>query len=123
MAKALGLLLPLRRGNTGYFNQGRDILSQAKSNLINLILTKKGERIMQPDFGCDVHRYIFENITDNNISDIRASIQSSVKTWLPYINIQDVQITRDEDHNTVYAVLKFGLVNSPTITDTVTLKF
>ena len=78
---------------------------------------------MQPDFGCDVHRLVFEAITDDNTANIKASIQSSVKTWLPYLEIQDVQIVKDEDHNTVYAVLKFGLVNSPTVTDTVTLKF
>lgn len=123
MVKALGILLPLRRGNTGYFNQGRDLLTQAKSNLINLILTKKGERVMQPDFGCDVHRLVFEAITDDNLANIKGSIQSAVKTWLPYLEITDVKITKDEDHNTVYAVLKFGLTNNPTVTDTVTLKF
>jgi uncharacterized protein len=123
MAKALGILLPLRRGNSGYFNQGFDLLTQVKSNLINLILTKKGERIMQPDFGCDVHRLVFEAITDDNIANIKGSITSAVKTWLPYLNILDVNITKDEDHNTVYAVVKFGLTNNPTVTDTVTLKF
>jgi len=123
MAKALGILLPLRRGNNGYFNQGFDLLTQVKSNLINLILTKKGERLMQPDFGCDVHRLVFEAITDDNVANIKGSITNAVKTWLPYLNILDVKITKDEDHNTVYAVVNFGLTNNPTVTDTVTLKF
>lgn len=78
---------------------------------------------MQPDFGCDVHRLVFESITDDNVANIKGSIQSAVKTWLPYLNILDVNITKDEDYNTVYAIVKFGLTNNPTVTDTVTLKF
>lgn len=123
MANILGILLPIRRGNGGYFNQGRDVMSQAKSNLINLILTKKGERMMQPEFGCDVHKIIFENITDDSLANIQGSIRSAVKTWLPYIEVVDVQVTKDEDRNSVFATLTFSLVITPTITDTVTLQF
>lgn len=123
MANVLGILLPIRRGNNGYFNQGRDVMSQAKSNIINLILTKKGERLLQPDFGCDVHKIIFENITDDNLANINGSIKASIKMWLPYVNVVDVVITKDEDHNSVFASLTFSLTINPTITDTVTLKF
>lgn len=123
MAKILGILLPLRRGKNGYFNEGRDLLTQSKSNLINLILTKKGERLMQPTFGCDVHRWVFESITDDNTANIKGSIISAVKIWLPYLEILDTKITKDENANAVYAVVKFGLINNPTVTDTITLKF
>lgn len=123
MANVLGILLPIRRGKGGYFNQGLDIMSQAKSNLINLILTKKGERLMQPEFGCDVHKIIFENITDDNMANINGSIRSAVKTWLPYIEVVDVTVVKDEDRNSVFATLTFSLTITPTITDTVTLQF
>jgi len=123
MANILGILLPIRRGNGGYFNQGRDIMTQAKSNLINLILTKKGERVMQPEFGCDVHRLLFEAITDDNLANIHGSIRAAIKIWLPYIQVVDVQVTKDEDRNSVFATLTFSLTINPSITDTVTLKF
>lgn len=123
MAKILGILLPLRRGNGGYFNQGRDIMTQAKSNIINLILTKKGERVLQPEFGCDVHKIIFENITDDNLANIQGSVRSAIKIWLPYVEVIDVQVTKDENHNSVFASITFALTINPTITDTVTLKF
>ena len=123
MAKALGVLLPLRRGNTGYFNQGFDIMTQAKSNLINLILTKKGERVLQPDFGCDVHKIVFEPLTDDSMANIKGTVQAAVKVWLPYIQIVDVQVSKDEDINSVFAKITFTLVVTPTISDTITLKF
>ena len=48
---AYGITLPVQRGNTGYFSQAFNSFEQAKSNLKNLLLTRKGERIFQPNFG------------------------------------------------------------------------
>jgi phage baseplate assembly protein W len=119
----LGITLPLERGNMGYFAQGRDILSQVKSNITNLILTKKGERLLQPEFGCDVHRIIFEPLTDDSVSNVTGTIQAAVKIWLPYVNIQSVDVQRDENRNSVFATITFSINTNVTITDSVTLVF
>lgn len=119
----LGLTLPIERGNNGYFTQGRDILSQVKSNITNLILTRKGERIFQPDFGCDVHRIIFEPLTMDNIANVRASIEGAIKIWMPYVSIVDLQISKNENVNSVFINLTFSVNTNVVITDTVTLVF
>ena len=46
---AIGITLPIQRGNGGFFAQSYQTSEQVKSNIKNLILTRKGERIMQPD--------------------------------------------------------------------------
>jgi phage baseplate assembly protein W len=122
MGKVLGIVLPISKGRSGYFNQGLDIMTQAKSNLINLVLTKKGERVMQPEFGCDIHRLVFENITDDITANVRGYVISAAKTWLPYIEIVDVRVTKDNDRNEVFVSIVFNLVTNPTITQTVTIK-
>lgn len=119
----LGIVLPIERGNNGYFAQGRDIMTQVKSNIINLLLTKKGERPLQPNFGCDVYKIIFEPITDNNLADIRGNIESAIKIWLPYVNIEDLQVQPDEDRNAVFVTITFSINNNVSITDSVTLVF
>ena len=48
------------------FNQTKTVLEQAKSNLRNLLLTTKGERKMQPEFGCNLIDVLF----DQNITEI-----------------------------------------------------
>lgn len=121
--RALGIILPLRRGTNGYFQQGFDILTQAKSNLTNLLLTKKGERIMQPNFGCGIHEHIFSPITQDLEANIKGAVEEAVQTWLPYIKVNDVKIKRDEDHNKIYVSVVFSIVNNVNVSDSIILVF
>lgn len=95
---AYGITLPIKRGNTGYFEQAFTSYEQAKSNLKNLLLTKKGERVMQPEFGTGLDSLLFEPMTDgifeNSLSD---TITRTVNYWLPYINIENIDIEMTDD--------------------------
>ena len=117
----LGILLPIQRGETGYFRQGFDALTQVKANLINLLLTKKGERLMQPSFGCDIHGILFEKITPTTLADIKSTIVQATQIWMPFVSINEVDVTRDEDRNEVYVKISFNLTTNQDIGDTITL--
>ena len=123
MAKkpGLGILLPVERGSTGYFNQGFDALTQVRSNLTNLILTRRGERIMQPEFGCRVHELLFDNITDELVANVRGAIEEAIQYWLPFVIIEDLSVDKNEDSNEVYVTLTYRLKTNVKITDTITL--
>ena len=57
----IGVNLPFTRDNkTGWFDQSFTTLEAAKSNLKNLLLTMKGERLMQPNFGTDLMKLVFD---------------------------------------------------------------
>ena len=45
-----------------------------------LLFTRKGEVLMLPDFGCDLHRYLFE--TNWNKSAIKYMIESQINTYI-----------------------------------------
>ena len=47
----IGIVLPIRLSNNGFFKQSETLLEQTISNLKNLLLTVKGERVGQPTFG------------------------------------------------------------------------
>lgn len=123
MAKkpGLGLLLPVERGPNGYFRQGFDAITQVKSNLTNLILTRKGERVMQPAFGCDIHKVIFDHITDDVIASAKGAIEEAVQVWLPFVNINEVVVDKKEDENHVFVTVVFSLKANTKITDSVVL--
>lgn len=99
MANPLGLTLPIGLGSNGYFGTTTDPVKQVKTNLINLLLTKRGERPMQPEFGCDLPRKFFEANTDDNLAEIHAIIQTAVSLWMPFVRIDDVKSTVDEINN------------------------
>jgi uncharacterized protein len=123
MAKrpGLGLTLPVQDGTVGYFNIAYDALTQTKSNLTNLLLTRKGERVMQPTFGCDIQNLVFEEITDDLVATAQGSIQEAAQIWLPFITINNVVIQKDEDNNRVYVAVTFSLKTAANITATITV--
>ena len=102
--KAIGVMLPL--GGTPLFKLSYTTEEQAISNLKNLILTRKGERPLQPLFGSDVYSLLFENISENLNDELENSLREDIEFWLPYIIIDEVNVDTNEDYNTVSISLK-----------------
>ena len=119
--KVLGIGINQSSNSNGVFSSNFTTLTQAKNNLINLILTKKGERLMQPDFGCDIWKVLFEPI-DNIEASIENSITTAVSTWLPYLNINEIIFDYDEndiDTNRVSLDIKFSLASNPSLSESI----
>ena len=120
----IGLKLPFNRGRSGLFPQTQTTLEQAGSNIKNLLLTAKGERIMQPNFGSRLRELLFEQYTEDLSSRIQSEIQEAISTWLPYINISSVNIIQsDEDPNTTSVDIDFALNYEPDRFNSITLNF
>ena len=120
--KSLGIGFGRKSNSNGIFAVNYTTLTQAKDNLVNLILTKKGEREMQPDFGCDIHNLIFEQIVEESVAtDIENSILDAVNIWLPYINVDNIIFDYDEndiDANRITLEVQFSLKSNPSLTET-----
>jgi len=123
---AVGVGLPLRRGQMGYFNQEFTTPEQVKSNIKNLLLTMKGERIMQPTFGTDLYKILFEPMTELLTEDVADVIRDAVKEWLPYVNLDEVKVDLSNeliDRNEYHVSLKFSLKYEPHRFETLTFNF
>jgi phage baseplate assembly protein W len=123
---AIGVTLPLQLGNTGYFEQSFDILTQIKSNFINLILNRRGERVHQPEFGCRIHEYLFEQLTPDNIEGARLSVVQAVERWMPFLELVqfEFQTTPETiDKNEIRLYVGYRLRNNPNIQDSIVLTF
>ena len=83
----IGLAFPLGFANDGIFRKTKTTLEHAIHNLKNLLLTMRGERLAHPEFGCDIHTLIFENIGTDINDTIEEMIKEAVDTWLPYLRI------------------------------------
>ena len=102
----IGLALPLtHRSDVGFFRATKTLLEQTKHNLRNLLLTKKGERLGNPEFGCDVHIVIFENEGAGDFeSRIEETIMEAVTTQLPYVHVNKIEHSASEQDKNIHIV-------------------
>lgn len=119
----VGITLPITNGNTGMFEQSTTVFQQVKSNFKNLILTKKGERLMQPDFGTDLYRILFENITENTLENARLSVVQATERWMPFLEITDFQVKNPVNGNPhrIDMSVTYRFRNNPNVTDSITV--
>jgi phage baseplate assembly protein W len=104
---SIGISLPFNA--SGVFNKTFSTKDQIKSNLINLLLTYKGERIENPEFGADLPRLLFEPISDDTFTKIQNQIIDSVTTYMPEISLLNIEINPDIDRNALYVKIDYKL--------------
>jgi phage baseplate assembly protein W len=117
---AIGVSLPFN--GPGVFNSTYTTKDQIKSNLINLLLTNIGERVMNPTFGCNLKKFVFEGITDLNINNLRQNLGESIALFIPEITVTDIQFIPDADNNLMDLNINYYLNTSET-PDQVTVQF
>ena len=117
----IGVSLPFSLGKDGWFKSTKSVSEQTKTNLKNLLLTVKGERINQPELGCELFNVLFEPMDDNLSGKIETSIRESVGIWLPHVIIKGLVIDMEEEANLVNISLTFSTSIDPGATDSITL--
>ncbi|MCA6220837.1 GPW/gp25 family protein [Photorhabdus antumapuensis] len=78
-----------------------------------LFLTEPGERIMREDYGCGLNDYMFENISDELLSEIQTRIEERVLRYEPRAEITDIQVIQKTDSpNTLHIQVAYALRGS-----------
>lgn len=89
---------PFQDSHKGFFLDLTSTDSAAiKSDLMHLILTRKGQRLYNPDFGTDLLRFIFEPNDGFTLSQIKDDITNVVKKYLPKLQINEITVTPSSD--------------------------
>jgi phage baseplate assembly protein W len=128
-AVPIGLTLPIQDGNSGYFAQSFDTLTQVKTNITNLLNTHPGERRLQPTFGTRLWNLVFEQNVDTLKDQAINIVSEDVASWIPNVTVTDVtanlltsnQITANTDMYMLEIAVDF-MVNLTKQTDTVIVK-
>jgi phage baseplate assembly protein W len=117
---AIGVALPFNA--PGVFKSTYTTKDQIKSNLVNLLLTDVGERVMNPTFGCNLKRFIFEGITENNIDNLKENLSDSIAVFVPEVAVTDIIVVPNNDFNAIDLTINYILIISST-PDQVTVQF
>ena len=106
----IGLELPLTYTQDGYFKRTKTALEQAKSNIKNLLLTNKGERLGNPTFGTNLLSLVFSQENTDLESRDEEEIRAAMSEFLPYINIKSIETNfSDTNKDTAVVNLVFTL--------------
>ena len=117
---AVGIDLPFNA--PGVFRSNFTTKDAIRNNLINYFLTNPGERPLNPSFGGGLRAFIFQQLTTNNLDFLEERIQQDLSAFFPNVNVNNLEILRQEDLNTITVSLTYSVINT-NISDTIEIDF
>lgn len=93
--------LPLQIDSTNGFSNNQTILQVVQQNLKMLLLTSPGERVMDPNFGVGMRRFLFEQNNGATHSTIKAKIRRQVSEYMSFIDIDDVIFATEANNSSI----------------------
>ena len=105
--KAIGFSLPIN-GNA-VFNPTYQTKDQIKANLINYLLTNRGERVFNPNFGADLRSLLFNNIDNQTLDDLLYMIQNDISDYFPQVKITNLTFNNNPDNNTINFLMEYQI--------------
>ena len=104
--KFINIDFPFQESKEGFFLNLNNVDAKAiRADLMHLLLTRKGERFYNPEFGTDLMRFIFEPNDSLTYSDIKLDIQTTVKKYIPSLNVDNITVTANPDNESKADVL------------------
>lgn len=73
----------------------------ARSNIMQFIKTDKGERVMQPEFGMNLKRYLFEHMDQTLFSNMTKDISASINAFFPSFKILKISVSEHTKNTNV----------------------
>jgi len=78
----------------------------------NLLLTNKGERLMQPNVGTNIRQLLFENFTPQTTTLLKQFIAETIDNHEPRASLLDVTVSPDDDNNSLLVSLIVEVINN-----------
>lgn len=87
-----------------------------KESIYLIIMTRKGERVMRPDFGCDIHQFLFDTVDYTMLMRMQQAVKDALLRWEPRIEEIEVKVQNQvEDDNALEISVNYRVrtTNSP----------
>lgn len=84
-----------------------------KNSIVGIIMTQKGTRPFDPDFGCAIDGQLFENMSPLVVDTIKTSIIDAIAKYEPRVSSLTVDVNALYDMNAVTATIYFSIIDNP----------
>jgi phage baseplate assembly protein W len=106
---ALGFSFPM--SGKAVFNPTYTTKEVIRANLLNWLLTNKGDRVMKPNFGANLIDFIGEGIVDGTTSALEARIRDNISIEFPSIVVKSVNFDNQPDNNIINLYVNYIIQN------------
>ena len=89
--------------------QGSYDLQAIKNSIINIFLTSPGQKILNPEFGIDLRRYLFEPVNSSTAYRIKYDINTKLPGQEPRIQLQNVNVDAITDAQEYYIAMQINI--------------
>lgn len=96
--KVYGLGFPIGSRLTGAYFQKRSGLDLVKGNIRQLLLTERGERVMLPNYGCNLRRFLFQPLDEITFQDIKTEILTSLSKYSKGTKVLRLRVFPSDDN-------------------------
>jgi hypothetical protein len=89
---ANGMRFPIGLNTDGGYIKKSSGLQLIKDNLRQLLLTNRGERVMLPNFGTNIKKYLMEPLDQVLLNQVRSEILDSINAYARNIQVLKIQV-------------------------------
>ena len=89
-----------RAGGTGMVRDDQDI----RESLSILLATRPGERVMHPQYGCNLHALVFEHVSETVVAEIRHMVRLAITRCEPRVEVEEVNVLPGPDEHGVLPI-------------------
>ena len=86
--------------------------SAIKQAIVNLLLTNKGERLMNPEYGSDIRRFLFEPLDYGTSALVKQNIVTTIGRFEPRISVQEIVSRPDFENNGFEITMTYSIVGT-----------
>ena len=89
--------------------QGLFDISSIKNSIANIFLTSPGQKILNPTFGIDLRRYLFDPVSEFISHQIKIEIRNNLPIQEPRIQLENVSVLPNIDRQEYYITLQINV--------------
>lgn len=82
-----------------------------KESIKNLIMTNRGERLFQPEVGCDIRSLLFDNFTPDRLIIAKELIKTTLNNYEPRAGVIGIDVISGIDDNSISITITFNIIN------------
>ena len=108
----MGIKYPFRTDDFQHFfiDANNTQMEKARSEIMHIVFTPKGQRIRNPEFGTDLIKFIFDPNEDVTWEAVKDEVSDAVNRWASNIVLNNIQVVKnEEDESEIYVRLDYSV--------------